>query len=477
MKILLLTDEVWNDKKYTDHILSNWFDGSEVGLANLYLTPGIPDNKCCSRYFQITGKMMAKSLITGKKAGINFNVNPEIPETPKAPVSPDVPENPESPEKPIVPENPERDPEIPNVPPIPGMPELPKLKLPEDAGQLYEFFKSLAADSIELLKDFIWSIGNINMDELKKFLDEFNPDIIFSIRPASAKMLRFEKVLVKFTNKPLAVFSDEDEFITKQAKVSPAYWLRYIKLNKKFKSNLPIYHKYYTLSPKQAELYKNQCRLDTDVLTKCGEFSDYFKLKEVHYPVRIVYAGLLTPDLNNTLQRLKKALEKINIRRLRMTLEIYPVNKITKHQKNQLEDGVQTFVKSKILPQELKEVYKKADIALFMESLEGKNKAAAKYSYPAEMIDCLASSSCILLLSPKENAGFEYMKEQDAAICISDPRKIYSALKQLFLHHEKLYEYQKKAWDCGITNHDKSIVQQKIYQDFANIIVGASDKE
>jgi hypothetical protein len=506
MKILLLTNEVWNDKKNTDNILSNWFDGSEVQLANLYLTPGLPDNRCCSRYFQITGKMMAKSLITGKKAGLNFNQrttapitpnDPEVPNVPQEPVIPIIPEepglpvNPGNPQMPVDPENPETPegpekprfpetpivPENPKVPIFPGMPARPKLKLPEDTGHLYEFFKSIATDSMKLIEDFIWSIGNYNIDELKKFLDEFNPDIIFSIRPASTKMLRFEKELVKFTKKPLAAFSDEDEFITKQSKVSPAYWIRHLKLNKQFKGNLSIYHKYYTLSPKQAELYKKRYRLDTDILEKCGDFNDYFILKEVHYPIRLVYAGLINPDLYDDLQKVKKALKKINMRRLRMTLEIYPANKITKHQKRQLEDDVQIFIKSKVLPQELKEVYKKADIALFIESFEEKNASAAKYSYPAEMIDCLASSSCILLLSPKENAGFEYMKEQDAAICVSDPGQIYSALKHLFLHHEKLYEYQKKAWDCGVTNHDKPVVQQKLYQDFANIIVSASDKE
>jgi hypothetical protein len=75
MKILLLTDEVWNDKIYTNNALTNWFEGFPAEFAHIYLATGIPDNKCCSKYYQITDKMMLRSIFSRYRAGRRFECN------------------------------------------------------------------------------------------------------------------------------------------------------------------------------------------------------------------------------------------------------------------------------------------------------------------------------------------------------------------------------------------------------------------
>ena len=69
MRILVITDEVWNDRIHGNNVLSNWFDGFDAEFANIYCSPGFPNNNCCNRYFQITDKMMLKSIVKGKRAG------------------------------------------------------------------------------------------------------------------------------------------------------------------------------------------------------------------------------------------------------------------------------------------------------------------------------------------------------------------------------------------------------------------------
>ena len=68
MRILILSNEVWNDKINGNNVISNWFEGIDAKFANIYASPEAPDNKCCRNYFQITDSMMAKSIITGNKA-------------------------------------------------------------------------------------------------------------------------------------------------------------------------------------------------------------------------------------------------------------------------------------------------------------------------------------------------------------------------------------------------------------------------
>ena len=46
MRILLITDEIWNDLVFGNNVLSNWFDGmQEVEFAQICATPGRPYNK------------------------------------------------------------------------------------------------------------------------------------------------------------------------------------------------------------------------------------------------------------------------------------------------------------------------------------------------------------------------------------------------------------------------------------------------
>ena len=72
MKILILSNEVWNDKINGNNVISSWFEGMKAELANIYASPGAPYNTCCEKYFQITDTMMLNSIIKGVKAGKNL---------------------------------------------------------------------------------------------------------------------------------------------------------------------------------------------------------------------------------------------------------------------------------------------------------------------------------------------------------------------------------------------------------------------
>ena len=69
MRILLITDEEWNDAVYGNNILTNWFEGFDAEFAQIYCSPGLPYNQVCDRYFRITDAQMVRSFFTGKRAG------------------------------------------------------------------------------------------------------------------------------------------------------------------------------------------------------------------------------------------------------------------------------------------------------------------------------------------------------------------------------------------------------------------------
>lgn len=432
MRILLLTDEVWNDKIHGNNGLTNWFEGFPAELAHIYLDSGIPHNRCCSRYYQITDKMMLRSIVTGCRAGRRFEYHIE-----------DVPEEDAFPE--------------------------------QENKAFYFFMKRIATESTRLLRDWIWLLGRYDMEEIKDFINDFNPDIIFTLRYASRKMLRFERLVSQLTDCPMIAFTGDDEYRLLQLHLSPIYWLRRICLRRYFRRTIPIYRKYYMLSELQADLYHRQFHIETDILRKCGDFSEEFHIKGWHSPIRLVYAGKIYCNRWKTLLQIKAALERINEYEIRMVLHIYTKDRITKRRRRQLSDGRSTFLMKPVDANRLKVIYQEADIALHVEAFDIKNRWLTRYSFSTKIIDCLASSCTVVAICPEEHAGYQYLKGQDAAICISRNEKIYPCLRKLVLKPKILYRYQKKAWECGVHYHKREIVREKLYQDMQSICKAKAD--
>ena len=73
----------------------------------------------------------------------------------------------------------------------------------EEPQKLYRFLKSISGDWLRFLREVLWLWGKYDIEGMKKFIDEFQPDIIFSERMASCKMLRLEKIVSGISSAPL----------------------------------------------------------------------------------------------------------------------------------------------------------------------------------------------------------------------------------------------------------------------------------
>jgi hypothetical protein len=430
MKILVLTDEVWNDKLYPNNVLTNWFQGFPAVIANIYLAGGTPDNKCCQRYYQITDRMMIKSLFTKTKAGHTFHLEESKPQE-----------------------------------------SLPfSDSYPEDEGKALNFIKNkLPTEMLRLVREGIWLMGRYDITGLKDFIADFQPDVIFSLRYASLKVLRFERLLLSLSDKPMFVFTGDDEYTLTQLSFSPFYWLRRILIRKALKRNAVHYYKYYTLSEEQSFLYKKEFHVSTGVLSKCSSFNTYTK-KPVHNPLILIYAGRLYCHRYKTLLAVKEALKVINKNKVHMVLHIYSRDKLSKKYVKLLDDNRNSHLHPPVSPDELKQIYCNADIALHVESFDMKNKLLTKYSFSTKIVDCLASSCAVLAICPKIHAGYVYLKKQESAICVSSLKEVKRTLTEVCKKKRLIMEYQKKAWFCGQRNHQKQHVQQMLLEDMKKAV-------
>lgn len=426
LKVLILSSEVWNDAINGNNVISNWFEGMDAEFANIYGSPGDPHNNCCAIYYQITDVMMAKSIFGGKRAGrkiayrhsngkVFFNSEKE---------------------------------------PI----------------KLYSFLKSISGSFLRFVRESIWLCGRYDIEGMKSFISEFQPDIIFSERMASVKMLRLEKIVSDISDAPLLAFTGDDEYSLRQVSFSPFFWINRFMVRFYLRKMVKRYRIYYTLSQEQLEDYKIRFGCNMKILQKCGsfEFENEYKIIDEKKPIKLIYAGKFYMNRWEVLGEIVDILREINKDKVKMILEIYTTDKATKRQKELLDDRINSFIMGKVTQEELKKIYRGADIALHVESRMNRYALATRLSFSTKIIDCIFSGCAVLAYCREDQSGWLHLKREDAAICVSKNSELKNALQQICKKREIISEYAEKAYKCGRRLHDRKSIQRMLLQDFKN---------
>lgn len=429
MRLLLITDEVWNDKIHGNNILTNWFEGMDIEIANIYCSPGMPDNRCCQKYFQITDGMMAKSILKrGQRAGRAFVWNSDQQQ------------------------------------------EDTGISAEAENKKFYSFMKSITTESIRAVREWLWLHGRYDEVALKRFIEEFDPDIVYSPRYATRKIMRLERMVHSMTHVPFVAFTADDEYTLQQFRITPVYWIRRILSRRDLRQNTKFYRKYFMFSRDQAKLYAKEFHMETECIYKNGAFPAQRVETKLHDPIRMIYAGKLYCNRWKVLAEIGKALKEINKNEVKMTLEIYTKDAINQKQKNALDDERSIFLRQPVTAEQLKQIYADGDIALHVESDDLKNRLLTRYSFSTKIIDCLASGCAVMAVCPEIQSGYRYLRDEDAAICIDDEKQIIHVLKKITEHPEMIEQYREKAWKCGINNHKKEELQNKLERELLKYV-------
>ena len=426
MKVLLISDAVWNDSINGNNVNTNWFEGFPAEFANVYASPGLPQNNCCNRYFQVTDGMMIKGIFKGTKAGrILSDSERYISDGTKY-----------------------------NSTDVKGI----------------GFMRRHLGNILRLFKTVVWNLGRYDEEQLEKFVKDFDPDIIFSPRLTNSKIHRLENKVLKYANCPIVAATGDNEYSLRLFSLSPLYWINFIYQRNCLKRNMHKYSLYYTLSAEQKSEYDKVFDVETKVLAKCGDFSGECAEKPVGNPIRIVYAGKIYAGRWKTLAEMGKVLKKVNKDGTKIVLDIYTRDKLSKRQKKLLDDGKNIFMRGGVSPEELVGIYKNADIALHVESFDLNPRYATRVSFSTKIIDCFQSSCAVMAVAWREHTGLTYLQREDAAICVDDLKKLGGVLEGICENPGIIGEYRKKAWDCGKRNHTKEKIQNMLYEDFCRVI-------
>lgn len=425
MKILVISAEVWRNDKNGGNVLSNIFGDTGYEFAQIYCNPGNPSNHLCKHYYQMTDSMMINSILHRVIPGkiIDYEEYP-------------CDEN-----------------------------EISEKKAEQENRSFYDFFRNHRLELFYVIRSFIWKVAKWDTPQLRKFIEEYEPDLIFAPCYASHEMLAIDRLAKELTNVPMISYISDDNYGLRQFRLSPIYWLNRFVLRRNMRKTFKMYDLVYTMTEEQKHEYEEVLGCKMKILRKSGDFTKVPEKKTVNTPIRMIYAGGIYVGRWKTLAKIVEAIKEVNKDGVKIVLDIYTANTLTKKQKLLLHDGINSTVHSSISYDELKQRYAKSDIALHVESFKLKYKLLSRISFSTKIIDCLSSGCATMAICWNQHSGYIYLKKNDIAICVDSVNKIPNAIESIIRNPEQIVDYANKAREFGLKYHRKEDIKNEFMAD------------
>ena len=315
---------------------------------------------------------------------------------------------------------------------------------------------------LPLLREMVWKVGHWKTPALRKFVEDFNPDIVFVPIYPTVYMGWIQKYIIKLTRKPTVCYLADDNYSYDSCNGVLSYihrwWLR------KQVGPLAIGCKeMFVIVDKEKEDTDNRFGTDSVILTKGIDFEGRaFSSHEPNQPLQIVYTGSLIIGRDMTLASLADIINKINAEKGQVCAElfIYSQTEPNKEVLSRINKGASHFC-GRIGREDVISVQQKADVVVFAEALVGRDANAAKLSFSTKITDYLSNGKCIFAIGKNDIAPIDYFKKYDSAIIANSIDEIEDGIRKLITNPLLTVEYGEKAFACAKQNHDRSMMNER----------------
>lgn len=422
-RVLTFSIPCWNNRSGSD-TLSNLFDGYDNNsIANIYFKTDIPNSKVCTKYFCVMEDKVIKSIFNRK-----IETGKEI----KAE---------DCTKKHIASES-----------------EIKEKKR-------YEFWRNHRLWTFLLLRELLWFFGNWHSKNLDSFIDNFNPDILFFPLEGYIYFNRFILKVIEKTKCPSVGFLWDDNFTYKQYPWNPMYRIHRFFLRKTIKKIVKNIDSVFTINNKMKKEFDKEFSVKSTVLSKGVKFEMLFNplhINDFQLPLHITYTGKTDLGRDKAICTLIDVVKEINIEQPAFFVDIYSSSTPSKSMLKKLNTpGISQFHGS-VSQDEVKTIQKKSDMLLLAESLNSRKSNVARLSFSTKVTDYLASGKCIFALLPKDNATYEFIKENEIGMVASNKNEIKECLMQINQNKNILNKYSEAAYNIARNNFDICKMRKKL---------------
>lgn len=341
---------------------------------------------------------------------------------------------------------------------------------PQDSSKLAKFMKRYRLSVFFWAQDLLWRVGRWKSPELQKFVEDFQPDIVFTVLSDSPFLNRLILHIVKISGAKLALYAWDNNYSLKMFALSPLRWIRQICNRVFMRKVVAAADMFYVISDVQKRDYEKAFKKPCKVLTKCADFSSPSFKTAYENPLQLVYTGNLGLNRWKSLSYIVDALKTVNQNGMKAQLNIYTATPLTAKMQKALQAEESVRFMGSVPAKEIPQIQANADVLVHVEAMDLKNRLAVRQSFSTKLVDYLSAARPIFAVGPRDVASVSCLVEHDAAIVASNKKEVAEKLTQLTENPSLCAEYAQKAWQLGKQNFEQSIVQPSFFADMESLI-------
>ena len=324
----------------------------------------------------------------------------------------------------------------------------------------YQQVHKKGSSLLPFLREIVWVLGHWRTPALRKFVKDFNPDILFIPIYPTVYMGLIQKCIIKLTGKPTVCYLADDNYSYDSCRGLISYLHRFW-LRRQVGPIASNCKQMFVIVEKEKEDTDQRFGTDSVILTKSINFGGKtYQQHSLNNPLRFVYTGSLVIGRDKTLAVVADAINRVNQGGIKAELFIYSQTEPNEVMMSKLNKGASHFC-GRISREKVKEVQQEADVVVFAEALSGKEANAAKLSFSTKITDYISNGKCVLAIGKEDIAPIDYFKRNDAAVIACSEEDVFKQVKYIVENPDVINDYGKKAFDCAVRNHEKGMVEER----------------
>ncbi len=419
MRILFVSASPLRKEISIGNTFLNLFSGVEdVEFASIYTRSGKPDT-AISEAFCITEKMLLRSLLGKGQAGKKIECVP------------------------VKAEN----------------------ATPAADSKTVSFAKKRRWTILFWLQSMLWRVGKWKSKALRDFIEEFQPDIVFTVLSNTSFLNRLILHVQSVAKAPLVLYAWDNNYSMKRVMFSPLRWIHHICSRKMMRKVVKKAELLYVISDVQKADYEKAFGRTCKLLTKGADFTCAPEKTAHTLPLQLLYTGNIGLNRWKSLAHIANVLEKINKDGMKAQLRIYSGNALSEDMRRALNKGESSCFMGSVSAEEVASLQKSADVLVHVEPMNLKDRLLVRQSFSTKLVDYFYQAKAILAYGPEDVASIAHLIKHKAAIWADNESALETELRTLLAQPELVNDYAIRAWECGKNNHQRATLQKMLLGD------------
>lgn len=293
--------------------------------------------------------------------------------------------------------------------------------------------------------------------DLFKWIDNFNPDIIYCAL-GSGRMLKLTNQIAAKIKKPIVPHFMDDWPKTLYTQNELGGWARKL-FDKHFNIMLSNSNGGLCISEQMVEEYKKRYQLPFSAFVNCVEESIFYEpvVKRDEDLFVVMYVGGLHLNRWRSILDISRAIDELNKMGKKITLKIYcPLNDKTLYSHN-FTSFSSTKFEGSLSSDQVSATLKLASLLIHVESFEDNYMEYTRFSLSTKIPQYMAAGKAILGYGPQILASMQHILKADSGRVVHNEsvEEISNCLLELSSNKDLLFSYATNGFKYASENHSK----------------------